>query len=128
MTSRQNEYNRRRRARLAEAGVCRDCGRPSGGAYRCDACATYHRLTQRLARDERAAHGRCIYCGARRVRGKTMCASCLEHHRLSVIRATDDRRVAGLCTQCGRKTTPGYVTCRSCRQYSTASMRERRRT
>ncbi|MGQ9825946.1 MAG: hypothetical protein ACUVSK_13370 [Desulfotomaculales bacterium] len=98
---------RARRARLKEAGLCRDCGRPAAlGHTRCPECLKKVSAGTGTLRDARNAQGVCALCGEGPVRRAGLCGNCYRRVLERNLRRRDRLRKEGVCLLCGEPAEP----------------------
>lgn len=144
LAKRREQYQEKRRKRLAE-GVCTRCGRETDGVHKmCRQCqdyvktwSPYNSRRKKIQREERKEAGKCVVCGVAWAEGgHVMCASCGKKHnessRLSLARSDREvrrqqMREAGICLDCGKPVDDGeHIYCAKCRTAHADSARKRR--
>lgn len=100
-------YDKKRRNRLADVGICYRCGKASEGSKRCPSCNE----KARIRRKQLIENGKC-FCGRPLVPNRKNCEFCLLKGRISSLDIVVEDRLkvenalknfSGICPICGRK-------------------------
>lgn len=107
-------WQRDRRKRLKEQGLCSFCGKcsPRQGKCTCESCGNKLKGPSKKNRDkrkERRVQGQCS-CGNESRPGKLTCVNCNERGLKKYRR----KREQGLCANCGNSTLTGKTRCSDC--------------
>lgn len=96
-----NAQNKAYRAKMVEAGLCPNCGKPSDGGYvNCQRCRAVARQKMKRRRREsgslpHGANGSCYTCNKRpALPGKRLCRECYEKSLASMAKAREAQRTA----------------------------------
>lgn len=110
-------YQKERRKRLKEAGLCVQCGEtsPRKNKTTCEECGIKNSKAmqkwQNKKKKERQSKGFCS-CGRSTLENKKTCEQCSKKNRNWYYR----RKELGLCTYCGNKSKDNSTRCESCAQ------------
>ena len=108
----RSEYQKERKRRLREAGLCQYCKKPCEDHLACSECREKDTLRKTKKRKELRGSGFCSVCQ----KPSTMyrCNDCLPMHYRAQKRRYKKMTENGLCIGCGIKVDGGFVYCVNC--------------
>ncbi len=116
--NKQKERTKKRRQKLIEQGLCRECGKPAGEEHiYCEACRKKVTEGIQKIRKARADIGLCEICGNAAIYKSNQCKTCYERKRKRNQEYKEIKRFKGICLNCKNPTDETFSPyCYECRE------------